>query len=103
MDCVFCKIVNKEAPADIVAETDEFIAFPDMNPKARVHILVIPKTHIPSLQDVKEHDTEFMGKFVLQAKMVAWEKGLAGYKLEMHVGKEGGQVVDHMHIHVLGN
>ena len=102
-DCIFCRIVLKQAPAEIIAEDKDFVVFPDMHPKAQTHLLIIPKRHIASLQEVTEHDTELLGKFLLIAQKVAREKQLKGYKLQMNVGKEGGQEVDHIHLHLLAN
>ena len=101
MGCVFCKIANKEAPAEIVYEDEEFLAFPDIRPKAPVHLLVIPKKHIATLQEVTERDIELMGTLLLTAQKVGRLKQLKGYKLQMNVGKEGGQEVDHVHLHLL--
>jgi histidine triad (HIT) family protein len=101
MGCVFCKIAKKEAPADIVYEDEEFMVFPDIRPKAAVHLLLIPKKHIPTLQDAREHDIELLGKLLLTAQKVGRLKQLKGYKLQMNVGKEGGQEVGHIHLHLL--
>jgi histidine triad (HIT) family protein len=102
MDCIFCKIANKEVAAEIVYEDGEVAAFPDIHPKAPVHMLIIPKQHITSLQEVTEHDTELMGKLLVTAKKVAENKQLQGYKLQVNVGKQGGQEIDHIHVHLLG-
>ncbi|MBI2098151.1 MAG: histidine triad nucleotide-binding protein [Candidatus Wildermuthbacteria bacterium] len=100
-DCIFCKIAVKETQAEIVYEDEQFIVFPDSNPKAPFHVLLIPKKHIPSLREVGEDDMELMGRLLLTAQKVAQENHLKGYKLAMHVGKEGGQEVDHLHLHLL--
>ncbi|OHA64975.1 MAG: histidine triad nucleotide-binding protein [Candidatus Wildermuthbacteria bacterium RIFCSPLOWO2_01_FULL_48_29] len=100
-DCIFCKIAAKEAPAKIVYEDEQFIVFPDINPKAPFHVLLMPKKHIKSLQEVAEGDTELMGRLIITAQKVAQGNHLKGYKLAMHVGKEGGQEVDHLHLHLL--
>lgn len=101
MDCIFCKIANKQVPTEIVYEDNEFVVFPDIRPKAPMHLLLVPKKHIPTLQDVPESDTELVGKLVLLAQRVARGKQLKGYKLAMNVGKEGGQEIDHLHLHFL--
>jgi len=101
MDCVFCKIAKKEVPAEIVYEDDQFIVFPDIRPKARFHVLVTPKKHIGALFDVGVEDRELMGELLLVAQKVAKEKNLQGYKLQMNVGKEGGQEIEHLHLHLL--
>jgi histidine triad (HIT) family protein len=102
-ECIFCNIAKKEAPAEIVSEDERFLVFPDIHPKAETHLLLIPKKHIPTLNDVHENDKERMGSFLLYAQKVAKERNLKGYKLEIHVGKEGGQVIDHLHMHILAD
>ena len=101
MDCVFCNIAKKEAPTEIVYEDDQVIVFPDIRPKAPVHLLLIPKRHIPTLQEAEEHDMELLGKLLLTVQKVARLKQLKGYRLQMNVGKDGGQEVDHVHLHLL--
>lgn len=101
MDCIFCKIASKEAPAKIVYEDENVIAFPDIDPKAPVHILIIPKKHIPSVDHVEIEDKTLMGELILAAQKIAREKGLDGYKLEIYVGRSAGQVIDHLHLHLL--
>jgi len=102
MDCLFCKIAKKEAPAEIVFENDDVVAVKDIYPKAPVHILIIPKKHIISISHMEEGDKELVGGLFLIAKRIAEEKKLNGYKLLFNVGREGGQIVDHMHLHLLG-
>lgn len=101
MDCIFCKIINKEISSDIVYENNKVIAFKDTSPKAPVHILVVPKKHIASIDHIKEGDKELMGELILAAKSIAREKRLKGYKLLINVGREGGQIVDHIHLHLI--
>jgi histidine triad (HIT) family protein len=101
-DCLFCKIVKKEAPSDIVYEDDSFIAFKDINPKAEVHLLIVPKKHIASIKEIEEEDKELIGGLFLIAKKLAQERELKGYKLIFNVGREGGQIIDHIHLHLLG-
>jgi len=101
-ECIFCKIINKETPSEIVYEDEKTIAFKDINPKAPVHILIIPKKHIASIIDLKEEDKDLIGEIIFRAKKVAEEKGLKGYKLIFNVGREGGQIIDHLHLHLLG-
>ncbi len=101
MDCLFCKIINREEPADIVYEDDKFIAFNDINPLSPVHILIVPKKHIPSIDHVELSDKELMGDLILVAQKIAREKKLKGYKLLINVGREGGQMIDHLHLHLL--
>jgi len=101
MSCIFCKIVNKEVSADIVYENENFLAFKDINPRASVHILIIPKKHIPSVDHIKPEDKDLMGELILVAQEIARKKELKGYKLVINVGREGGQVIDHLHLHLL--
>jgi histidine triad (HIT) family protein len=102
MDCLFCKIVNKDLPSEIVFENDEAVAIKDKYPKAPVHILIIPRRHIVSINYMEEGDKELVGILFLIAKQIAKEKKLNGYKLLFNVGREGGQIVDHLHLHLLG-
>jgi len=104
MDCIFCKIINKEIPASIVFEDEDVIAFKDRNPIAPVHILVIPKKHISSVADAEEKDTLLAGKLIMAAKKIAEDLEISdkGYKLLVRVGKGGGQEIDHIHLHLLG-
>ncbi len=104
MNCVFCKIIKQEIPADIVFEDSEVIAFNDINPIAPVHVLVIPKRHIVSVVDIEEGDTLLMGKLIMAAKKIADDLKISkkGYKLLIRVGKNGGQEVGHIHLHLLG-
>jgi len=103
-DCLFCKIVEKQIPAEIVYENDKVLAFKDIDPKAPVHILIIPKEHITTLNDMKEKHTEVMGQIILVAKSLAKEFGIdeKGYRTVFNCNKEGGQAVYHIHLHLLG-
>jgi len=103
-NCLFCKIVNKEIPADIIYEDDKFLSFKDINPQAPIHLLVIPKKHIPSVDHLELQDKELMGEIFLVAQKIAREKGFSsqGYRLIINVGKEAGQTIDHLHLHILG-
>lgn len=101
MDCIFCKIINKEKPADLVYENDKIIVVKDINPKAKVHLLIIPKKHIPSVDHLGVEDKILMGEIILTAKKIAKEKNLNGYRLVINVGREAGQIVDHLHMHLL--
>ena len=104
MFCLFCKIANKEEPTDIIYEDDEVIAFKDIHPLAPVHVLIIPKKHIASIIDIKKEDIELIGKLILVAKNIADDFKLSkdGYKLLFRVGSHGGQVVEHIHLHLIG-
>jgi len=103
-DCLFCKIVNKEAPAEIVYEDEKVVTFKDIYPKAPLHLLVVPKKHIPSVDHLESADKELIGDLFLVAQKIAREQGVAktGYKLVFNVGKGAGQIIDHLHLHLLG-
>ena len=101
MDCLFCKIVNKEVPSDIVYEDDKFVAFKDIAPKAPLHFLIVPRKHIASIDHVEIGDKTLIGELILVAQKIAREKSLKGYKLLINVGREGGQIIDHLHLHLL--
>ena len=103
-NCIFCKIIDKKMDAKIVFEDNDVLAFKDIHPLAPVHILVIPKKHIVSINDITEQDQALMGKLILTARNIAQELGImeAGYKLLFRVGKNGGQEVDHIHLHLIG-
>lgn len=100
-DCIFCKMVNREISPAIVFENDRILAFKDINPKAPVHILVIPKRHIETLDAL--HDKDLAGELLLSARAVAEQLGLTnGYRVAINCKAEGGQEVYHLHLHVLG-
>lgn len=100
--CIFCRIVKGEIPAQMVTNNKEMAAFRDVNPQAPVHILVIPKKHIPSLDDAT--DSDLIGRMLALAAAIARQEGIAksGYRTVINTGKNGGQSVDHLHIHLLG-
>jgi len=104
MDCIFCKIAKKEIPANFVYDSNDIVAFPDINPIAPVHILVIPKKHIGTINDLDEKDGELMGKMIIIARDIARKEGIAksGYKLLLRTGEDGGQEVPHVHLHLIG-
>ena len=100
-DCIFCKIVKREIPVKPVSETDDYIAFNDIESKAPTHFLVIPKTHITSLNEAE--DTALLGKLMEGAKTTATKLGIKdGYRVVINTGEEAGQSVFHLHLHVLG-
>ena len=101
-NCLFCKIVAGTIPSQRVYESDTLLAFKDVHPQAPFHCLVIPKNHLATLNDFKEEDALVAGALLLAAKRIASEQGLAGYRVAMNVGREGGQVIFHAHLHVLG-
>lgn len=100
-DCVFCKIVKKELPSNTEYEDEQFVVFHDLYPKAPLHLLLVPKKHIASIDHLEIHDKELMGELLLLSKKIAQLKGLSGYKLGINVGREGGQEIDHLHVHLL--
>lgn len=102
MDCVFCKIISGEVPAEKLFEDGDLIIFKDIYPKAPVHLLIVPKVHIPSVAHLELGDSATIAKLIFSAKSIAQKVGLAGYKLVFNVGKEGGQEVAHLHLHLLG-
>ncbi len=103
-DCLFCKIVNRELPADVVFEDDELLAFNDISPQAPTHMLIIPKRHVATVNDLTEAEIELPGAMILRAKALVAEKGIAdsGYRLILNCNAEGGQTVYHLHLHLLG-
>ncbi|OHA74023.1 MAG: histidine triad nucleotide-binding protein [Candidatus Wildermuthbacteria bacterium RIFCSPLOWO2_01_FULL_48_16] len=101
MDCIFCKIGVGVIPSDTVFEDDVIRVFRDIHPKAPVHLLVIPKEHVASIAHLEENHAMLIQKIIYTAKRIAKEQGLAGYKLVFNVGREGGQVIDHLHLHLL--
>ena len=104
MDCIFCRIVAGQVPADIIYQDEQIVAFRDINPVAPVHVLVIPRKHIPSLASLSQADFAIIGDMVKVANELARREGIAekGYRLVMNSGKEGGQLVPHLHMHLLG-
>ena len=104
MDCVFCKIIDKEIPSDIIYEDSDVIAFNDLDPQAPIHFLVIPKKHIQSIATLGEADSQIISRIFASIKKLASEKGLDenGYRVVSNVGEDGGQSVPHLHFHVLG-
>ena len=104
MDCVFCKIVAGEIPADVLYQDDEIIAFRDINPMAPTHLLIIPKKHIPSLAQLSDADSSLVGEMVNVANQLAKRESVteSGYRLVINCGKQGGQLVPHLHLHLLG-
>ncbi len=102
-DCLFCKIEKGEIPADIVYQDDDMLVFKDIAPKAKVHLLVIPRKHIDGLAHLEDDDQALIGKMMLKLKDIAAEQGLTqGFRSIINTGKGGGQEVFHLHIHLLG-
>lgn len=103
MACIFCQIVDKHAPADIVYEDTDIVVFKDIQPKAPIHVLIVPKLHLPTVNDLEADHVTLMGKLFLTAKQLAaqWDIVAQGYRLTVNVGRGGGQLVDHIHMHML--
>ncbi len=104
MDCIFCKIIKKEIPSKIVYEDENIIGFEDINPQAPIHILIIPKEHIPMINDLRDNHSKLIGDMIIVAKKLAKEKGISGtgYRLVFNNGENAGQEVFHIHLHLLG-
>ena len=103
-DCIFCKIVAGDIPADIVYQDDTVLAFRDLNPQAPTHALVIPRKHVSTLNDLTDEDAELVGRMHLAARVVAQQDGIAetGYRTVFNCNEGAGQTVFHIHLHVLG-
>ena len=101
-NCIFCKIIAKEIPAEILFENDSLIILQDLHPSAPFHHLVIPKAHIKSVADLTEENRTIIAEIFLTARDDAKKGGLNGNKTVFNVGREGGQVIDHLHLHILG-
>ncbi len=101
-NCLFCKIINNEISAEIVYNNDKIIAFKDINPKAPIHFLIVPKKHIISIKHIKVEDKNLIGELFLVLQKIAKKKKLKGYKAVFNVGREGGQLIGHLHLHLLG-
>ena len=104
IDDVFCKIINKEWPAEIIMEEKDWLAVKDIHPAAPVHILIVPKKHIKGITEIKEEDGELIGRLFVAINKVARKVGLdeKGFRLVVNQGEHGGQLVPHLHIHLLG-
>ncbi|HHW31563.1 MAG TPA: histidine triad nucleotide-binding protein [Clostridiaceae bacterium] len=103
-NCIFCKIANKEIPSKIVYEDANVIAFNDINPVAPIHVLVVPKQHIKSMNDIDENNSQIIAHIHVAAKKIAEELGIAqkGYRLINNCGPDAGQTVMHLHYHLIG-
>jgi len=103
-DCIFCKIVNKEIPAELVFEDEHIVAFNDINPQAPIHILLIPREHYASLNEIPEDKKSSLSHILLKARQIAREKGIAenGYRVVLNTARDSGQEVLHIHFHLLG-
>jgi histidine triad (HIT) family protein len=103
-DCIFCKIGRKEVPTQPIYEDHDLIAFADINPVAPVHVLIVPKEHMQNLNEVGKADAPMLGKALRLAAKIANDKGIAesGYRIVINNGEQGGQIVPHLHFHLIG-
>jgi histidine triad (HIT) family protein len=103
-DCLFCKIINKEIPSDFIYENDRVVVFRDINPQAPVHLLIVPKKHIRSINDITGEDVGVVSEMIIIARDMAKKESVAesGYKLFFNVEKGGGQIIFHIHLHLIG-
>jgi histidine triad (HIT) family protein len=104
MDCLFCKIIAREIPGSIVYEDNRVIAFNDIKPQAPTHVLVVPKRHIESLNELQAGDDQIVGELVRRAAAIAKERGISagGFRTVFNTNRDGGQTVFHIHVHLLG-
>jgi histidine triad (HIT) family protein len=104
MDCLFCKIIEREIPGSIVYEDDHVIAFNDIKPQAPTHVLVVPKRHIESLNELQPGDDQIVGELIRRAAAIAKERGVSagGFRTVFNTNRDGGQTVFHIHVHLLG-
>src|SRR5258705_4042611 len=103
-DCLFCKIINREIPATIVYEDDRVLAFNDINPQASTHVLVVPKRHVATLNDLTDDDDAMVGELVRRAAAIANERGVSagGFRTVFNTNRDAGQTVFHIHLHLIG-
>jgi histidine triad (HIT) family protein len=104
VSCLFCRIIGREIPASIVYEDDRLIAFNDINPQASTHVLVVPKRHVGTLNDLQPEDDGLVGEMVRRAAAIAGERGIAngGYRTVFNTNRDAGQTVFHIHLHLIG-
>ena len=102
MDCLFCRIVAGEVPADVVAENEDAIVFRDINPQAPLHVLAIPRRHVASVADLTDADAPLLASLLAALRSAAAADGVSSYRIVTNVGPDAGQSVDHLHLHLLG-
>ena len=103
MDCIFCKLIAREYPVNPVYEDDDYIVINDIHPLSRIHMLLIPKRHIEAISDLGDSDRDTVGGLFLLARDLGRKMDMPGYKLQFNVGKDGGQEVMHIHLHMMAN
>lgn len=103
-ECIFCKIAQHQQETKIVFEDEQIIVFKDLHPQAPIHLLIVPKKHIESINHLKEKDRGLISQMIFLAKELAAKQGVAqkGYRLVFNVGRGGGQIIDHLHLHLMG-
>ena len=102
IDCIFCKIIQKKIPTDLIFEDEHIVVFKDIDPKASVHLLIVSKIHLKSLADVSEKEAGLISHMLLAAPSLAKMRGLQGFRTIINTGRQGGQMIDHLHFHLLG-
>jgi len=100
-ECIFCKIIKKEIPSEILFENKNIIALKDKNPRAKIHFLIIPKQHIKSIDNLEKKHRKIIADLIFTAQNLAKKSNLTGYKLIFNVGRRGGQLIDHLHLHLV--
>jgi histidine triad (HIT) family protein len=104
MDCIFCGIVDRSLPTELIYEGEQIVAFRDITPQAPTHVLIVPREHIESVADLNETHTAVLGEIFLAANTIAWQEGIGetGFRLVFNCGRAAGQSVDHVHLHLIG-
>lgn len=102
-ECIFCKVIAGAFGTEFLYEDEHCVIFRDINPKAKTHLLIVPRKHIPSVAHVEEEDKSNMGNLIWSAKKIAEKLKLPAYRLQIHVGKEAGQEIFHLHVHLMSN
>jgi len=102
-DCIFCKLISGEIKTDFLYQDDKCVIFKDIHPKTKTHLLIVPSKHIPTIAEMEEGDEKIIGHMILCAKNLAKKLGLPGYQLQFNVGRDGGQEVFHVHMHLMSN
>lgn len=100
-NCIFCKIISGEIPSQFLHEDENCVIFKDIHPKAKTHLLVVPKKHVPTIAEMEDEDMKIVDHMIVCAKNIAKKMGLSGYQLIFNVGKSGGQEIFHIHLHLM--